>query len=154
MGSRSRLAVLLVTITALGVACGCTEDAVVETPPAVTFDGSSWVVQRGTVDDEVFAPVEGQVPTFAVAGDRATGSTGCNSYTCTISTGANGLVDLRDFSVTEIGCEPAVMDVEAAMLAVLMSIDRFDLDGDRLTLSNGDGSAELVMTAVVGGTEG
>jgi heat shock protein HslJ len=58
----------------------------------------------------------------------------------------DGRLTFTDFSVTEIGCEPAVMDVEAAMLAVLAVVDRFDLDGDRLTFSNGDGTAQLVMT--------
>lgn len=46
------------------------------------------------------------------------------------------------------------MDIEAGVLAVLTFVERFDLDGGRLTLSNRDGSAELVMTAVVPGAEG
>ena len=146
MGSRAPLAVLVATVMSMAVGCGG-DDAGVETPPAVTFDGSSWVMERGTLDDVDSWPIEGRAPTLAVEGDRAIGSTGCNSYELTIEIDVDGLLAFTDFSVTEIGCDPAVMDVEVAMLAVLAAVDRFDLDGNRLTFANGDGTAQLVMTA-------
>lgn len=149
MGSRARMAVLVATMLSMIVACGDDGggDSPADTPPSVTLDGSSWIVERGTLVNETFTPIGVQIPTFAVDGDRATGSTGCNSYDATISLTTQGVLAVSDLSVTEIGCEPAVMDVEAKMLGVLSSVDRIELDGDRLTLSNGDGSATLVMTA-------
>lgn len=146
MGTDAPLAVLIATAMSLTIACGADESAV-DTPPSVTFEGTAWEVERGIADGAEFAPVAGSTPTMAVDADRATGSTGCNTYDAAISVTGGGRLDLTDFAVTEIGCEPAIMDVEAAMLVALRSVDRFELDGNRLTFSNQDGTSQLVMTA-------
>ncbi len=147
MGSSGRLWLVVAAIVLVAGACGDDGDSLVGTPPAVTFDGSSWVVESGRFDDEAITPIDGQIPTFTVDGDRASGSTGCNAYEAAFSLTAGGVLALTGFSVTEIGCEPDVMEVEAQMLAVLGAVDRFELDGDQLTLTGGDGAASLVMTA-------
>lgn len=146
MGTNTPLAVLIATAMSLTGACG-DDGSGVETPPAVTFEGTSWVVERGTADGAEFVPGVGWTLTMAVTADRVTGSTGCNTYDAAISVAGDGRLDITELAVTEIGCEPAVMEVEAAMLSALTSIDRFDLDGDRLTLSNHDGTDQLVMSA-------
>lgn len=78
MGSLARLANLLASITSGGVACG-DDGSVVETPPSVAFNGSSWIVDRGTLAGEDFTPVAGwaSVTETGCAPDSWTSRPGC-----------------------------------------------------------------------------
>lgn len=116
-------------------------------PPAVSLDGTSWLVTGGILGGEDLVPVEGRTPTMEVVGDRVSGSTGCNTYHAALSIGPDGSLAFTGFAVTEIGCEPQVMGFEAGMLAVLRAVDRFAWDGDHLTLTDGSATLELITAA-------
>ncbi|MFH0915827.1 MAG: META domain-containing protein [bacterium] len=120
-----------------------------DSPPAPSIDGTSWVVTGGTLDGAALVPIKGRAATLSVQADRATGSTGCNTYHATISITSDGVVSFTGFAVTEIGCEPDAMRFESGMLTVMRNVDRFAWDADRLTLSNADGSATLDLAAAV-----
>ncbi len=113
-------------------------------PPAVSLDGTSWTLVGGTSDDLPLTPVEDRAPTLAVVGGQASGSTGCNTFSGPLAVAGDGTLSLGDIAVTEMACNPpAVMELEGRFLAALGRVDRFQLDGDRLTLTSGDGSAQL-----------
>lgn len=101
----------------------------------------------GSLDGRALLPPRGRVATLTVSGDQATGSTGCNTYTATVTVMPDGTLSFTTFAVTEIGCEPEVMEFEQAMLSVLAAADRFDWDADRLTLGDQSGSAWLELVA-------
>ncbi len=115
--------------------------------PRISLDGTSWTVIGGTVDGAPFLPVGGRTATLSVDGARASGSTGCNTFQARISITDAGMVSLRDFAVTEIGCEPPVMEFEGQLLKALGEIDRFSWEADRLTLSSGDESTQVDLVA-------
>ncbi len=117
------------------------------TPSAALLDGTAWAVTGGTVDGARFAPVAGHTPTFAVTAGLASGSTGCNTYEASLTVTAGGGLSLGGLTVTEIGCEPPVMEVEAGLLAVLTRADRFSWEGDRLTLAGDNGTATVDLVA-------
>lgn len=118
-----------------------------DTPPAVTFDGTSWLIDGGSSDGVAMVPPPGRVATLTVTGDQVTGSTGCNTYTATLTVTPDGALSLTGFAVTEIGCEPALMEFEQAMLTVLAAVDGFDWVADRLQLRNQAGTARLDLVA-------
>ena len=51
MRSSAGFAVVMVAVVLVVGACGDDGDSLVDTPPAATFDSSSWVVESGTFDD-------------------------------------------------------------------------------------------------------
>lgn len=118
-----------------------------DTPPAMTFDGTSWLIVGGSSDGVALVPPSGRVATLTVTGGKATGSTGCNSYTATLTVTADGALSLNGFAVTEVGCEAELMEFEQAMLTVLAAVDRFDWNADRLQLRDQAGSAWLELVA-------
>lgn len=118
-----------------------------DTPPAPILDGS-WTLVDGVVDGTPLGPVAGREPSLTIDpdGQRAYGTTGCNTYSATMVIADAGWLLWGDgFAVTEIGCEPAVMDVESRFLAALTRTDRVEMDGDSMTLTNEDGSVVLQM---------
>ena len=158
MRTSRQLMSLIVGVALVAASCGAdTVDVAPSTtstqpdnsPPALSLDGTSWVVTGSTLDGLALLPVDGRVSTLVVEGGRATGSTGCNTYDGTISISPDGTVSFSGFAVTEIGCEPNVMKYETQMLAVLGRVDRFAWDADHLTLRNADRSATLSMVAAV-----
>ncbi len=127
---------------------GTTTSPPANTPPAVTFDGTSWQVTGGWLDGADLVPPLGREATLTVTGGRVSGSTGCNTYTASLRVTSDGAVSFTGFAVTEIGCQIEVMDYERDLLNVLAAVDRFDWDADRLQLSDQAGRARLDLVAV------
>ena len=119
-----KLSILLVVLTLLAAACG-SEDPTGS--PASTPDGD-WVLTGGV------ALVDGFPITMSIDGDQVSGRAACNSYFGTVTIDANRLT-IGELGATEMGCEPAVMDAEAAFIAALLEVTAFDRNGDLLTLS-------------------
>ncbi len=148
---------VLVGVAVVAAACGggdvlddnppTTASPAAGTPPAVTFDETSWAVEGGSFGGVVFVPPLGRVPTLTVTGDQVTGSTGCNTYTATLEIAPDGVLSLTGFAVTEVGCATELMEFERAMLDVLAAVDRFEWDADRLVLFDQAGTVRLELVA-------
>jgi len=78
-------------------------------------------------------------------GATASGTTGCNSFTGTYETDGDALA-VSTMAVTEMACIDG-MEIEAAFLADLEAVDRFDIDGDSMMLYAGE-AAVLGFEAV------
>lgn len=105
-----------------------------------------WVLVSGTFDGEPIEPIPGHEATISFEADGSFGGrAACNGYGGTTSLD-NGSVELGQLSITEMACEPDVMELEAVFVEALLAVDRYEvLDGD-LTLT-GSG-AELVFEPI------
>jgi heat shock protein HslJ len=101
--------------------------------PGGTVDGD-WMLVDATVAGEPLTLPDDRPVTLTVAGDDATGTSGCNSYF--------GVVEINGASVqftglggTEMACEPDVMVLEQAYLAALGDVREAAIDGEQLVLT-------------------
>jgi len=98
--------------------------------------GTTWTLDT-LVDGEVASSVLG-FPTLAPADDgTATGATGCRGFVGTWSVAGDVLT--LDVTRDALGCPDDLGRQDGHVLAVLDSAPRFDIDGDRLTLTAPDG---------------
>ncbi|MEA2001304.1 MAG: META domain-containing protein [Actinomycetota bacterium] len=84
--------------------------------------------------------------TLSIAGSDASGRAACNSYFGTVVVNGSA-ISFGQLGQTQMACEPAVMDAETTFMTALGTIERFDVSGDRLTLSGT--SPDLVFERVV-----
>lgn len=93
-----------------------------------------WQLTDGTHDGAPLPLVDEAPITFAIVDGEATGRAACNAYSGTATIDGEGLA-IGAMSTTEMGCEPAVMELESAYLAALRGISGWERAGDVLTLS-------------------
>lgn len=125
-------AVAFLVVAALGLA-GC-----VGLLPGSGLDGSEWRVT--SIDGA--APVAGSEPTIRFEDDQLSGTTGCNSFGGGYTlTGDQLRIDAM--YQTEMACDGALGEQEAAMMGVLQTAERLNVAGDVMTISGPDGSLEL-----------
>lgn len=155
MSTRTALAACVVVAVALG-ASGCARDDVtttgtrLSTPADLLGDGVA--LTSATVDGVPLDVPDGTRVTL-VPGDgtddlqAVSGTAGCNRY------GARMTVDddqvsfgTEGFGMTEMACEPALMELEAAYVAALPRVTTARWDDRALTLS-GEG-VELVFASL------
>ncbi len=106
-----------------------------------------WELLGGTVGGDAFPVVDGHRITMNFADDGAVGGVAaCNSYGGTYVADDEDLIIGRELASTAMGCEPGVMDSEAAFLAVLGEPLTYAVSGDELTISHSGG--ELVFARV------
>lgn len=114
------------------IVSACTSGEI--TPPAVIGD---WELQGGTLADGPFPIVEGNRITIDFADDGTVGEvSACNSYGGTYVADAEDLVIGDELASNAMGCAPAVMDSEAAFLAVLREPLTYVVNGDELTIDH------------------
>jgi len=103
------------------------------------LDDSSWVVDEIVIDGTPKGVVDGTVLTALFENGTVGGSAGCNSYNAAYETKGDSIT-IGPAASTLIFCEQpgGTMEQEAAYLSLLQSAGRFDVDGDTLTLSQGD----------------
>ena len=138
------------TLTAAGVELSF--EAQVPTPDA-SLTGTTWVLESlvagGTASSGVSSTV-GTEATLTISDDgTASGSGGCNQFDGALEIDGDRLV-LSEYVETDMACEPAVMDQDDAVLAVLSGGSTWSIDGDVLSLQLDDGSG-LVYRAKTGG---
>lgn len=133
---------LFVLVVMLAAACGSSSEA--PAPGAGGDDGSAadvlgqWELERGTLDGSAFPLVEGYRVTFQLEADGSfSGRAACNGYGGTASLDGASL-DIAEWFITEMGCEPAVTASEQAFISVLQRSLTLDREGD-LLLMTGDG---------------
>ncbi|MDH3249125.1 MAG: META domain-containing protein [Acidimicrobiia bacterium] len=106
-----------------------------------------WELLRGTVEGDAFPVVDGHRITMNFSDDGTVGGVAaCNSYGSTYVADDEDLIIGRELASTAMGCEPRVMDSEAAFLAVLRESLTYTVSGDELTIIHSGG--ELVFSRV------
>jgi len=103
------------------------------------LDDSSWVVEEIVIDDTPTRVVDGTALTALFENGNVGGSAGCNSYNAAYETNGDSIMVGPAVS-TLVFCEQpeGTMEQEATYLSLLQSADRFNVDGDILTLSQGE----------------
>lgn len=106
------------------------------------LDGSSWVLtdwSQDAIDPAAFAI------TAEFTEGRIAGTSGVNRYTGGYTATSAGAFEAGEIASTMMaGPEPA-MAAEAAYLKLLASARGFRIEGDRLTLLDGDDTAQLIF---------
>ena len=130
-----RILLLVGAAAALVSACG-SESVPVRSGPT-DFVGE-WQLEGGTLDGAAFPLVEGWRVTFQLDEDgRFGGRAACNGYGGTYELD-DSAISFSEWSITEMGCEPAVMASEQAFITVMQRTPELDRVGDELRMS-GDG---------------
>ena len=146
MSNRHRILVTGIVAALMALpACGGGSDPApeVSSSPAVPaavdpLDGTAWTL--GSLEDSsasVPLPAEGLL-TLGFAEGLANGTAGCNTFRGSYEVDGSGL-SLGELAVTQMACEPELMDVETTYLASLGAVDTFEVgaDGEALTLTGG-----------------
>lgn len=125
----TRLAAVLAAALTIGLA-GCDLAA----PPAGSDLDGTWRLTGG-VHDGAPVPVLDEAPiTMTIDATEVGGRAACNQYGGDVRVDGDR-VAFGAMSMTEMGCDPAVMDAESAYLAALGDVERWTRDGGMLTLS-------------------
>ena len=66
------------------------------------------------------------------------GTTGCNGFNGALVVEGSGFT-VAEMAWTEIGCAPDIMRQEALILDVLQNAERYEVDGDHLTIFSTEG---------------
>ena len=131
-GGAASLALLaLLALLAVPLIAACDDDG--NGDGGEGFVGS-WVLASGVGDGTEITLVDGYRITLTIEEGAIDGIAACNLYGGDIEI-ADGSLELGPLSVTERGCEPAVMVSEQAYLAALASADTIARDGLELVLS-------------------
>jgi heat shock protein HslJ len=139
----STLALFAVAVFTLA---GCASQAgnEVAAPVGDELDGS-WVLTAATDASGTFE-LDDVAITLDVDGKRASGNSGCNSYTGDFGGTADG-VAFGPFASTQMYCEPdSTMKLESRYLAALETVDTAAIDDDTLTLSLDDDVLQLIYS--------
>ena len=104
-----------------------------------SIEGETWVADQLDMGSGLSHPVAGTVLTAVFDDGSLNGTAGCNSYFTSYvldgdSIGVGPIGSTRAFCSDPDG----VMDQEFAYLALLESANRYERDGDQLTLLDGD----------------
>jgi heat shock protein HslJ len=140
MSPRRCVSLLLVLVLALA-ACGEDEpylsnNAAERPADDAALDGA-WVLTAATVDGQTLSLNEQYRVTMTIDGSEIGGRAACNSYGGSFSMD-NDSFHLGDIAVTEMACEPAVMQIESAFLSGLARVTSATRSGDNTSLT-GDG---------------
>lgn len=131
--------IVLTLLAVLVLLAGC-----IGTDPGGGLDGE-WRLTSGT-HDGADLPMPPHAPiTMSVADGEISGRAACNLYSGTVELDGERIL-IGAMSVTEMGCDPPVMEAETAYLAALAEVTTWERAADRATL-RGDG-VELVFALV------
>lgn len=159
-----RLAATISLVTLLAAACGEAADTTGSTTPPTTTEtttppasddsaslaGTHWVVFSFGIDGADDPVLANAVPTMEFDADGAGvgGTTGCNSYFGTITSGPGSTISFGGIGMTEMAClDEGVMDQEHRFAVALSRIDRFALGDGTLVLDAADGSAVMRLVS-------
>ena len=145
--TRSTLSVLAIASLLLS-ACGddtaTSDDGVTGTTPNATLpspdEGGSdsvagnWILTAGSIDGVALALVDGWDVTLSVEQGELGGRAACNGYGGSVDVG-NGTFVAGEMSWTEMGCEPAVMELEQSYLRALSAVTSFAVTSGVLMLT-------------------
>jgi heat shock protein HslJ len=112
-----------------------------------TLDGTAWVLDS-LIDGEVAMSIlTTTTPSLTLDTGEGSiqGTTGCNTFGGTVMIDSSGFT-VTDMNWTEIGCEPDIMRQETLILDVLQNAERYQIEGDRLTISSTQGRSLIYRT--------
>jgi heat shock protein HslJ len=118
-------------------------EEVVQTPD-LPLTGTDWVLEAySTGGDAISSVIAGTTITANFADGNVTGNAGCNHYGGQYSLDGTNLTVSSLFS-TLMYCEtPGVMEQEAAFLGHLANVSSYRVEGDRLILTDAEGTDVL-----------
>lgn len=121
---------LAAVVGGLVLLAGC---SALDRPIDNQMDGE-WRLTGGVHDSDPL-PLPADAPiTLVIADGEAGGRAACNSYAGTLSVDGDRL-SIGAMSLTEMGCDPAVMEAESRYIAALSEAARWERTGDVLTLA-------------------
>ena len=138
------ISVLMLTILGVALLAGCgAPDNVSGTP----LEDTRWVLQGYGQPGDLQAVMGDRVAgaTFNRVEGTVTGSTGCNSYFGGYDLNGDEITISGPVGQTEMACEEPLMAQEMAYLALLQTMQSYQIDGNQLTLQCEGGV--LVYTA-------
>jgi heat shock protein HslJ len=97
------------------------------------LDGS-WRLTGGTHSGDPIPLVDAAPITMTFDGSRVGGTAACNIYGGEVTVDGNA-IRIGSLSMTEMGCDAPVMASEAAYLAALADVERFERRDDMLTFT-------------------
>ena len=114
----------------------------IEPAPVVdaALNGTTWVLDT-LIDAEVAMSVlTTTTPSLTVdtRDGSMKGTTGCNGFSGTVAIEGSGFT-VAEMAWTEIGCEPDIMRQETLILDVLQNAERYEIEGDHLTIFSTEG---------------
>ena len=101
---------------------------------------STWVLQKGR---DIPSP-QARKPMLRMQGDKLSGSTGCNSFTATVTRRADKRVAIEQVALTRMLCEPKQNTIEKAFVGALRQTEFISQQGSTLTFLSGEKSPLLV----------
>ena len=106
--------------------------------------GTLWVVDTVITGDTTSGGFGGALATVQLDGVSAAINGGCNTGSSTATVG-EGTIEFGPIGLTKMACAQATMELEFMVAVVLQGTVTFRIEGDQLTLLNGDNG--LVLTA-------
>lgn len=145
---RAVLAMAGTATLALG-ACGSdTVSTSADTSASGTpLEGTTWVLAEGT---DLGVPLGDVVVSAQFDGGKVSGQSGCNTYNGPYTLDGDNLTIGPNLASTQMACGEAETAVEQAYLERLPKVASYSIDGESLTLADGDGEALLEYEASVG----
>lgn len=105
--------------------------------PDLPLEDVRWVLDGIREADAVSTVPEGVVASITFSDGQALVEAGCNRGSAGVDIEADTIV-FGPLGLTRMMCEPAAMEVEAAMTAVLDGLVSYSIDGDRLLVDTVD----------------
>ncbi|HEX6843711.1 MAG TPA: META domain-containing protein [Actinomycetota bacterium] len=127
-------AAVVMVMALVASACGAADPA---SDPA-RLAGVTWVLDAAsTTSLATEAPTSARVD-LRFEDDRASGTSGCNSYGGSYEAGDDGSLSFGDMMMSQMACEEALMALESAYLGSLGEVDRFQVSDAGLILEGGE----------------
>ena len=140
----SLMAGLLVSLATLG-ACGASPPDAGDHDGGADLVGRTYVGDDIRVDDKPYPLVKGSTLRLTFDDSRVSASAGCNSMSGSATwDGGVLVVEKQTLSMTEMGCEPDLMDQDLWLADLLTSEPRLAASDSLLTLTSGDTVVALV----------
>ncbi len=130
MRMRTRTLLGLTAMVVVLAACGSADDGGSAGSPV-----GDWIAVSGTSDGSNVELIEGFAVKISIDDDQVAGTAACNRYSGGVSIGSDGSFQVDGLSWTEIGCEPAVLELEQSFLAALGDVTSYAVADGVLTLS-------------------
>jgi heat shock protein HslJ len=130
------LSVALITLVVIAAACGQSGSG--GASGATASYAGTWILTEGRGPGGEVSLVEGYRITLDIQdNDLVSGTAACNTYDGEI--GVNGdSFSFKGFSMTDMDCDPPVMDSEATYIDALWAADAIAREEDRLVLKGPD----------------